>query len=239
MRVWAQLPISSEEFMTEQKALQQELFPNTKPLPGAITLLSTLSSSPSHIHLALATSSHAANYALKTTHLKPFFDHFPPQQRVLGDDPRIAPGRGKPAGDIYLLALETINKGIRETGGKEIAPVECLVFEDSVPGVEAGRRAGMRVVWCPHEGLREEYKGKEEVVLAGMTGEGSSLEEQDVENEKDVLEEQVRQIAVGVGAERGLKGWPGKVGDGWGVQVETLEHFNYARWGIKLEEDDR
>ncbi|MBE3049202.1 HAD-IA family hydrolase, partial [Candidatus Bathyarchaeota archaeon] len=31
-------------------------------------------------------------------------------------------------------------------GEKAVTPAECLVFEDSVTGVEAGRRAGMRVV---------------------------------------------------------------------------------------------
>jgi len=67
---------------------------------------------------------------------------------VLGDDARVAPGRGKPAPDIYLLALELLNKVIREEGREqELRPEECLVLEDSVPGVEAGRRAGCQVVW--------------------------------------------------------------------------------------------
>ena len=68
-----------------------------------------------------------------------------------------------------MLALETLNEGIRQRGKKgekEVKAEECLVFEDSVPGVEAGRRAGMRVVWCQHQGFKGEFKGKEDRVLA-------------------------------------------------------------------------
>ncbi|KAH8878773.1 hypothetical protein GQ53DRAFT_673521, partial [Thozetella sp. PMI_491] len=90
-------------------------------------------------------------------------------RRVLGDDPCVQDGRGKPAPDIYLFALETINSSPPD-GVPKIEPKVCLVFEDSVPGVESGRRAGMRAVWVPHPGLAEEYNGKESEVLAGRTG---------------------------------------------------------------------
>jgi hypothetical protein len=36
--------------------------------------------------------------------------------------------------------------------------------------VEAGRRAGMRVVWVPHPELAAEYRGREKEVLAGRIG---------------------------------------------------------------------
>jgi len=78
-------------------------------------------------------------------------------------------GRGKPAPDIFLMALQSINKSL-DKDEPLITPTECLVFEDSVPGVEAGRRAKMRVIWVPHQGLEAEYKGKEELILAGRTG---------------------------------------------------------------------
>lgn len=132
--------------MTKTSALQQKYFPTTQPLPGAVSLLHTLSRGG--IPMALATSSHTRNFELKTAHLANTFAVFPLKMRVLGDDTRIAPGRGKPAPDIYLLALELLNQSIRKEGREpEIRPEECLVFEDSVPGVEAGRRAGCQVVW--------------------------------------------------------------------------------------------
>ena len=82
-------------------------------------------------------------------------DLIPSAHKVLGDDKRVPKGRGKPAPDIYLVALQSINDNLPD-GVPKIEPRECLVFEDSVIGVEAGRRAGMRVVWVPHQKLAAE-----------------------------------------------------------------------------------
>lgn len=158
------------------------------------------------VHLALATSSHEANFKMKTGHLEDLFTVFPEHRRVLGDDVRIPEGRGKPSPDIYLLALKTINSSL-DVGEEEIRPEECLVFEDSVPGIEAGRRAGMRVVWCPHPELRKEYSGQEEEVLAGRTGSGGEVDMHLV----------------------------GELGDGWGEHLDSLVDFPYAKYGIVVE----
>jgi HAD superfamily hydrolase (TIGR01509 family) len=48
--------------------------------------------------------------------------------------------RGKPFPDSYLLAASKLG----------VDPQECLVFEDSAVGVEAARRAGMKVVAVPN-----------------------------------------------------------------------------------------
>jgi len=214
---WAQLPLTHDEFMAKQSVLQRKYFPSTQPLPGVPTLLENLKKSESNTNThkrtysALATSSHKGNFHLKTDHLKPLFAHFDEHVRVLGDDTRIPKGRGKPAPDIYFLALETVNSRIRERnqrGGeqeKEVTPAECLVFEDSVPGVEAGRRAGMQVVWCPHPGLLQEYRGREAEVLAGMTGMSAE------------------------GTEK-----VGEVGDAWARLFENLVDFPYKDYGIQV-----
>ena len=202
-------------------ALQRINFPSARPLPGVPELLADLKSAG--IYIALATSSHAINYKLKTSHLEPLFSYFPSRNRVLGDDPRIPKGRGKPAPDIYLLALETINAGLREKGEREITPEECLVFEDSVPGVEAGRRAGMRAIWCPHPELLNIYRGREPEVLAGTTNISN--------NNGDEVEEVVD--------EKGLKGRkkgrPGVVGDGWAELLLTLVDFPLEKYGIEIQ----
>lgn len=44
-------------------------------------------------------------------------------------------GRGKPAPDIYLAVAERLRT----------PPGRCLVFEDIIPGIQAGKNAGMRV----------------------------------------------------------------------------------------------
>jgi pseudouridine 5'-phosphatase len=204
--------------MRKLRDLQAAHFPATQPLPGVPELLATLSRAG--IELALATSSYSRNYELKTSHLGPLFAHFPLAQRVMGDDPRIGEGKSKPAPDIYLLALQTINAGLRGRGEKEIRPEECLVFEDSVSGVEAGRRAGMRVVWCPHPGLKGEFAGREAFVLAGK------ISEADASHEEVVIEE------VTASVDGGSAGWPSKIDDGWSEYLQTLESFSYERYGI-------
>lgn len=51
----------------------------------------------------------------------------------------VAPGRGKPAPDMFLLAAERMG----------VPPTQCLVFEDAAPGIAAARAAGMQVVHVP------------------------------------------------------------------------------------------
>ncbi|KAL6832318.1 HAD-like domain-containing protein [Trichoderma camerunense] len=208
---WAQLPITAEEFAAENAVLHQKLFPGTKPLPGVPELLTSLVRTQQPgvetppVHIALATSSHMGNFKLKTNHLADLFSVFPDNRRIVGDDTRLTPGRGKPLPDIFLLALKTINDSLPE-GEAPIKPEECLVFEDSVPGVEAGRRAGMRVIWCPHPMLKKEYAGREEEVLAGRTGEAGQVD--------------LHQV--------------GELGDGWSEYLVSLENFPYEKYGMVI-----
>ncbi|GAM85010.1 hypothetical protein ANO11243_030130 [Dothideomycetidae sp. 11243] len=219
---WAKLPISDAEFLEQQAAEQRRIFPSCKPLPGVETLLQRFSRG--RVEMALATSSHERNFRLKTDHLTDLFGVFGKECTILGDDPRIARGRGKPCPDIYLLALKAVNGELarrREKGekvGEDVTPAECLVFEDSVPGVEAGRRAGMQVLWVPHLGLLGEYKGKEKEVLAGRSGmvhahTAKPSGEGEVEDDMAIP--------------------PGEIDDGWGRMILSLEDFDYASYGIK------
>jgi pseudouridine-5'-monophosphatase len=207
MSEWAQFPVPEAKWQAENAEEQKKLFPSAAPLPGVEDLLEKLGGCDG-VEVALATSSHGGNFRLKAGHLEELFSVFPQERRVLGDDTRIPPGRGKPLPDIFLLALQTINDTL-PAGTKPITPEECLVFEDSVPGVEAGRRAGMRVVWCPHPKLREVYEGREEEILAGRRGEAEVPE-----------------------GEQG--GVIGEIGDGWAEFRETLEAFDYGRYGIRI-----
>lgn len=203
--------------MAKIQACQKRLFPTTKPLPGVEKLLQHLSAQrQGNVQIALATSSHRGNFHLKTDHMKDMFQVFPEENRVMGDDPRIPAGKGKPAPDIYLLALKTINESRRQDGETEdIMPKECLVFEDSVPGVESGRRAGMQVVWVPHPELLLLYKGKEKEVLAGQMG----------EYKEEIQPESSLKVV-------GAAGKPGKIDDGYAILLESLEDFSYERYGL-------
>ncbi len=207
----AHIPIS--EYTSELHKIQEEEFRKAAPLPGVEKLLGDLSTARTkgtaggaggRIHVALATSSNEGHFRIKTDHLTDLFAVFKQERRVLGDDVRIPKGRGKPSPDIYLVALKAINSTL-DPGEEEIRPEECLVFEDGIPGVVAGRRAGMRVVWVPHEGLAGLWVGREGEVLAGH-GEGVEVDPHQL----------------------------GTVGDGWGEQVGTLEDFPYEKYGIAV-----
>ncbi|KAF4218232.1 hypothetical protein CNMCM6805_000690 [Aspergillus fumigatiaffinis] len=186
-------------------------FQTCTPLPGAEKLLSKLSrarsASGDRIELALASSTKTHTFELKMSRpeTKQLLNFFPSERRVLGDDPRVRQGRGKPAPDIYLLALQALNSAA--DSGKPILSSECLVFEDSVAGVEAGRRAGMRVVWVPHPDLAVEYQAREKDVLAGRTGMSE------------------------IGDEWQL----GEIDDGWAESILSLDHFDYEKYGIVVQ----
>lgn len=127
------VPLAPEEYLEERETLLEQLFPDSRALPGAERLTRHL-----HAHgvgQAVATSSSRRLFELKTSRHRDWFAVF--DAVVLGDDPRVA--RGKPAPDIFLAAAAALGA---EAG-------ECLVFEDAPAGVEAARAAGMAVVAVP------------------------------------------------------------------------------------------
>lgn len=130
----------------------------------------------------------------------------------------------KPMPDVFLLALGRINAHLG-LGEKEVKPEECLVFEDSVAGVEAGRRAGMRVCWVPHKGLRDVWRGMEGKVLEGKSEEvdnGKDMEIRLDEEQKDQHPEELSRL------------WSE---DGWAEMLMSLEEFNYEDYGIQVKQN--
>jgi HAD superfamily hydrolase (TIGR01509 family) len=74
--------------------------------------------------------------------------------------------RGKPHPEPYLTAMARVNghhPGIR--------PGDCLVFEDSMPGIASGRTAGMKVVGVTNSYPAERLTAAHKVVasLEGLT----------------------------------------------------------------------
>ncbi|ANB12118.1 hypothetical protein AWJ20_356 [Sugiyamaella lignohabitans] len=161
---WAQLPYTPEEYFKMTSERQKTRWNKTTFMPGALELLQHLEDIK--VPFALATSSHHANYLLKTKHLRHGFDLFG-DHVVVGDDKRIPPGRGKPHPDIWHVALESLNSVQRAKNLPEIKPEECLVFEDGVPGVIAGKAAGCRVIWVPDSRALEVLDQNEVVDLVG------------------------------------------------------------------------
>jgi beta-phosphoglucomutase len=115
--------------------------PHVQPLPGLRTLLAEIQAAG--IPMAVASSAMRPNieFVIDMLGFRPFF-------RILmsGDDVR-AP---KPDPEIYL-------KTAKEMG---VAPAASVAFEDSFPGVQAAKAAGMKCVAIastfPIDGLRDQ-----------------------------------------------------------------------------------
>lgn len=126
-----QRPIPAGELivLTEEKeAIYRELYrPHLQPAPGLITFLQALKEQ--NVRLAVGTSAPISNvhFTLDGLPLRPFFD-------AVVDASLIQ--RGKPDPEIYLTAAQRVG----------ITPAQCVVFEDAFAGIEAGLRAGMKVV---------------------------------------------------------------------------------------------
>ena len=75
----------------------------------------------------------------------------------------------KPSPEIFLLAARKVG----------IAPKKCLVIEDAVPGVKAGKRAGMAVIAVTGTHKREELSEANLIV--------NSLEEVEVSDIERLL----------------------------------------------------
>lgn len=115
--------------LTEEKeAIYRELYrPHLQPAPGLLTFLSALKEQ--QVRLAVGTSAPESNvrFTLDGLPLRPYFD-------AIVDAGMIQ--RGKPDPEIYLTAAKRIG----------VEPADCVVFEDALAGIEAGLRAGMKVV---------------------------------------------------------------------------------------------
>lgn len=116
------------EFMSEKEAIYRELYlPYLKPRKGLLKLLE--SARKDNIPCAVVTggSMDNVNFILDGLQIRHFFS-------CVVDSSQYQ--RGKPAPDCYLQAAARVG----------VAPHDCVVFEDAINGIEAGRAAGMRVV---------------------------------------------------------------------------------------------
>lgn len=149
-------PITPEEYLRQRHILQQERFPYCVPLPGVMRLVKHLKKHG--IPIAVATSSHRVNFEIKSRNNQDLFTLF--DVIVCGDDPAIK--QGKPNPDIFYVAKDRLEK---HWGKQDVQDENCLVFEDSPIGVQAGVNASMKVLWVPDENIGRLYPTLEGPVL--------------------------------------------------------------------------
>jgi len=111
-----------------QKKTFAALTNNLQPVSGVRDILQSLTEMPQRICVASSGSFEKMDFTLGLTDLKHFFQgHIFSASQVK---------RGKPYPDIYLYAADQM----------DCDPAQCLVVEDSLPGVQGAVAAGMEVL---------------------------------------------------------------------------------------------
>uniref|UniRef100_K3WEG4 Uncharacterized protein n=1 Tax=Globisporangium ultimum (strain ATCC 200006 / CBS 805.95 / DAOM BR144) TaxID=431595 RepID=K3WEG4_GLOUD len=150
--------IAPEELARQWEENMHNMMSEVEMLPGSIQLLRELHARK--VPIALATSSSSMAVAVKRKYHDELFSYF--SVIVCGNDPEVK--RGKPEPDIFLLAAKRLYE---KTTGETVAVGEaatiphCVVFEDSVLGVQAGKSANMSVVAIPDARIFETAEERE------------------------------------------------------------------------------
>ncbi|QHO58817.1 hypothetical protein HN51_013157 [Arachis hypogaea] len=126
-----QLPCSTIEFISQISPLFSDQWCNIKALPGANRLLKHLKNHG--VPMALASNSPKESIEAKISYHDGWKSSF--SVIIGGDEVRT----GKPSPDMFLEAAKRLS----------MEPSSCLVIEDSLPGVTAGKAAEMQVVAVP------------------------------------------------------------------------------------------
>lgn len=163
------ISLTVEDYLRRRDEAQDKAWPTVPLLPGIEKLVHHLRKH--NIPMAVATGSRKRNYVLKTSgdQVQSVFQYFDLEKNVVTGDPlpedpdipgRVANGkrgirggRGKPHPDIFLVAAkECLGRDVGDVSADASADLaeewvverrKGLVFEDAIPGVIAGKRAGM------------------------------------------------------------------------------------------------
>lgn len=121
------IPDSLEKIKADWNRMAWDKYTNEVPLkPGIPDFLEGCRENGIRLGIATSNSRELAENIAEVHRLKKYFSCI-----MTGCDV----ARGKPAPDIYLAVAERLNA----------KPARCLVFEDIIPGIQAGLNAGMRV----------------------------------------------------------------------------------------------
>lgn len=156
-----QRPISESESkkleFEKEEIYRARYLPYRALLPGLKEFLEELKSKS--IPCAVATSAPTENveFILDGLDIRRFFSRVVDASQI---------SKGKPDPEIYLKAAARL----------EIAPEECIVFEDSLHGISAARSAGMKVIGLTTTHTSKELTGTVRNIadFSGMTLKGLS-----------------------------------------------------------------
>ena len=115
-----------------------------KEKPGCKKFLEHLRSKGIKMGIATSNNRSMVDVVLKSLNMKDFFEVITTSDEVK---------RGKPAPDVYITTAKLLN----------VEPKNCLVFEDVVAGIMAGKSAGMKVCAIEDDFTKEVRQKKKEL----------------------------------------------------------------------------
>jgi beta-phosphoglucomutase len=139
-------PAEMHQLAEEKEGIFRELYKNDiKAVDGLEIFLKKMDAQK--IHRAIGTSAPRSNvdFTLSKTNLESYFP-------TILDDTFVE--NGKPHPEIYIKCAAALG----------FAPAHCIVFEDSLSGVEAGKASGAKVVGVATTHTHEELAGTDFVI---------------------------------------------------------------------------
>jgi HAD superfamily hydrolase (TIGR01509 family) len=139
-------PELARRYADEKEALFREIYKNDiRAVDGLVDFLEALDRA--RIPKAIATSAPRANvdFTLEKTGTQKYFNTILDESHV---------NRGKPDPEIYILTARAVG----------IPPQQCIVIEDSLSGVKAGKSAGCKVIGITTTHTREELSETDLVI---------------------------------------------------------------------------
>lgn len=139
-------PVLAKQYADEKEALFREIYKNDiRPVDGLIEFLEALEKAG--VPKAIATSAPRANvdFTLEKTGTGKYF-------KTILDEAFVS--KGKPDPEIYLLTAKAVG----------LPPQKCIVIEDSLSGVKAGKGAGCKVIGITTTHTREELSETDLVI---------------------------------------------------------------------------
>jgi beta-phosphoglucomutase family hydrolase len=128
------------ELAVSKEALYRELYlPDRRPAPGVVEFLKAARADGHKLGLGTGSREDNVTFILDGLGLRSLFDAVVDASMVV---------RGKPDPETWLTLA----------GKLGVAPTSCVVFEDSLLGEEAARRAGMAVVGIATSHREDEFR---------------------------------------------------------------------------------
>ncbi len=139
-------PEELDRLASEKEAIYREIFAERiKPMTGLIDMLEALKSKGVKIAVGSSGNKENVDFVISKCGIASYFD-------AIANGDMIS--NAKPDPEVFLLAAKLL----------DVAPEDCVVFEDSFAGIAAARSANMNVVALTTTYTREEHKDYDSII---------------------------------------------------------------------------